>query len=97
MCPRRCATGQSSAPTSICPRGRTVPALLERTRYSKDNSPECQVGSPPFFATNGYAVVIQDVRGRFTSEGRFIPFHDDGWGVNRDGYDTVGGSLPAVV
>ena len=65
------------------------PALLERTPYSKDNSPECQVGSPPFFATNGYAVVIQDVRGRFASEGRFIPFHDDGWGVNRDGYDTV--------
>ena len=65
------------------------PALLERTPYSKDNSPEVQVGSPPFFASHGYAVVIQDVRGRFTSEGRFIPFHDDGWGTNRDGYDTV--------
>ena len=33
--------------------------------------------------------MIQDVRGRFASEGRFIPFHDDGWGENRDGYDTV--------
>src|SRR4029453_8050343 len=44
------------------------PALLERTPYSKDNSPECQVGAPPFFASHGYAVVIQDVRGRFASE-----------------------------
>ena len=69
--------------------GGRFPALLERTPYSKDNSPECQVGSPPFFASNGYAVVIQDVRGRFASEGRYLPFHDDGWGPNRDGYDTV--------
>jgi putative CocE/NonD family hydrolase len=65
------------------------PALLERTPYGKDNSPECQVGAPPFFASHGYAVVVQDVRGRFASEGRFVPFHDDGWGPNRDGYDTV--------
>ena len=72
------------------PKGKgPFPALLERKPYSKDNSPECQVGSPPFFASQGYAVVIQDVRGRFASEGRFIPFHDDGWGENRDGYDTV--------
>jgi len=65
------------------------PALLERTPYSKDNSPEVQVGAPAFFAAAGYAVVIQDVRGRFKSEGQFIPFHDDGWGPNRDGLDTV--------
>ncbi|HEV8308442.1 MAG TPA: CocE/NonD family hydrolase [Methylomirabilota bacterium] len=69
--------------------GGPFPALLERTPYSKDNSPECQVGAPPFFASHGYAVVIQDVRGRFASEGRFVPFHDDGWGPTRDGYDTV--------
>lgn len=65
------------------------PALLERTPYNKEDSPEMQVGSPPFFASLGYAVVIQDVRGRFKSHGVFIPFHDDGWGPNRDGYDTV--------
>jgi hypothetical protein len=69
--------------------GGPVPALLERTPYGKDNSPECQVGAPPFFAGHGYAVVVQDVRGRFASEGRFVPFHDDGWGENRDGHDTV--------
>ncbi len=66
------------------------PSLLERTPYSKDNSPEVQVGAPAYFAAAGYAVVIQDVRGRFKSEGRFIPFQDDGWGQNRDGLDSVG-------
>ncbi len=65
------------------------PVLVERTPYGKENSPEKQAGAPEFFAAHGYAVVIQDVRGRFASEGRFVPFHDDGWGPNRDGYDTV--------
>jgi hypothetical protein len=65
------------------------PALLERTPYSKDNSPEVQVGATTFFPAHGYALVLQDVRGRFKSRGKFIPFHDDGWGPNRDGYDTV--------
>ncbi|HIE95142.1 MAG TPA: CocE/NonD family hydrolase, partial [Acidobacteria bacterium] len=41
------------------------------------------------FARRGYAVVIQDVRGRFASEGEFYPFRDDGADVLRDGYDTV--------
>jgi putative CocE/NonD family hydrolase len=65
------------------------PALLERTPYSKDKSPEINAGTPGFFTAHGYAVVIQDVRGRFKSEGKFIPFEDDGWGANQDGYDTV--------
>jgi hypothetical protein len=65
------------------------PALLERTPYRKENSPEVQVGATSFFPAQGYALVLQDVRGRFKSEGKFIPFHDDGWGLNRDGYDTV--------
>lgn len=65
------------------------PALVERTPYNKEVSPEMQVKSPPFFASQGYAVVVQDVRGKFKSAGKFIPFHDDGWGVNRDGYDTI--------
>ncbi len=36
-------------------------------------------------AKRGYAVVIQDTRGRYTSEGEFYPFRDD---IN-DGFDTV--------
>ena len=65
------------------------PVLVERTPYNKDNSAEISMGSPEFFASRGYVVVIQDVRGRFASEGDYYPFRDDGWGANRDGYDTV--------
>ena len=65
------------------------PALVERTPYNKDGGAENSVGAPEFFARRGYAVLIQDVRGRFTSEGQFYPFRDDGAGVNRDGFDTV--------
>ena len=36
-------------------------------------------------AQNGFALVIQDTRGRFTSEGEFYCFVDD----IEDGYDTV--------
>src|SRR4029434_9794171 len=36
-------------------------------------------------AERGYAVVIQDVRGRYQSEGEFRPYENEG----RDGYDTI--------
>lgn len=65
------------------------PTLLERTPYNKDTSSEIATGAPEFFGSRGYAVMIQDVRGRFKSDGDFRPFHDDGWRENRDGYDTV--------
>lgn len=65
------------------------PVLLERTPYNKEAGSENAVGSPEFFARRGYVVVIQDVRGRFASEGEFYPFRDDGAGDLRDGYDTV--------
>jgi putative CocE/NonD family hydrolase len=66
-----------------------APALIERTPYNKKSSSEIQVNAPSYFASRGYAVVIQDVRGRFASDGEFYPFRDDGWGLFRDGYDTV--------
>ena len=65
------------------------PTLLERTPYNKDGGSEVGIGAPEFFAQRGYAVLIQDVRGRFASEGEFYPFRDDGAGVRRDGYDTI--------
>jgi putative CocE/NonD family hydrolase len=58
------------------------PALLMRTPYSK------AVRAPAFanyFAAHGYAVVVEDVRGRYQSEGRWRPMYDDG----TDGYDTA--------
>jgi uncharacterized protein len=58
------------------------PALLMRTPYSK------AVRAPPFanyFAARGYVVVVEDVRGRYSSEGRWRPLYDDG----ADGHDTA--------
>jgi predicted acyl esterase len=63
-------------------RGSPFPAILLRTPYSKE------VRAPSFasyFAARGYVVVVQDVRGRYKSEGRWRPIYDDG----RDGYDTA--------
>jgi putative CocE/NonD family hydrolase len=65
------------------------PALLERTPYGKEQTAEIKIGAHQFFTALGYAVVLQDVRGRYESEGKFVPLQDDGWGRNRDGYDTV--------
>ena len=44
--------------------GAPVPALLQRTPYNKEMSPSAEIMR---FARSGYAVVIQDVRGRFAS------------------------------
>lgn len=60
------------------------PAVLARTPYNRDDLAILQI---LIFA--GYAVVIQDVRGRFDSEGIDRGFFDDGWGELQDGYDTV--------
>ena len=50
------------------------PVLLERTPYNKEASVEViQVGSPAYFASRGYAVVIQDTRGPFQLGGRVLP------------------------
>ena len=58
------------------------PVLLERTPYDKGS------GGNDFGmrgAASGYVVIIQDVRGRFTSEGEWYPFLNE----SQDGYDTV--------
>lgn len=67
----------------------SYPVLLERTPYNKETSSEIALDTPRVYTEHGYAVVIQDVRGRFKSPGDFYPFRDDGWGPNRDGYDSV--------
>jgi uncharacterized protein len=56
------------------------PTILMRTPYSKANDRP----DGPYFATHGYAVVFQDTRGRFHSEGVWHMLTDDG----RDGVDT---------
>jgi putative CocE/NonD family hydrolase len=58
------------------------PVLLQRTPYNKGNG-ESGLGRQA--AATGYVVVIQDVRGRYTSEGEWYPFKHE----SEDGYDTV--------
>ena len=65
------------------------PALVERTPYDKTNSSEIRAGAHDFFAARGYVFLVQDVRGRYASEGSFYPFRDSGWHERRDGFDTV--------
>src|SRR5712691_1652960 len=57
------------------------PVVLMRTPYDK-----AQMALPPErLCAAGYAVVRQDTRGRFASEGHFEPFRADA----ADGYDAV--------
>lgn len=66
-------------------RGR-VPALLQRTPYDK-SAPNNRTGTLDAIraASHGYAVIIQDVRGRYTSEGDFYTFVNE----TNDGEDSI--------
>ncbi|HEU5383225.1 MAG TPA: CocE/NonD family hydrolase [Ktedonobacteraceae bacterium] len=61
------------------------PVLLTRLPYGKDLPLGSSIMDPVQVARRGYVVVVQDTRGRFTSEGAWIPFvHEP-----EDGVDTV--------
>ena len=63
-----------------------VPVLLARSPYDKRvNVSTFGNTHPAWYASHGYMVVIQDTRGRYTSEGDFYPFAHE----MDDGYDTV--------
>jgi putative CocE/NonD family hydrolase len=57
------------------------PAIVYRTPYNKTGLK----GMGAYLASRGYAVVAQDVRGRFKSEGNFYAFVNEG----PDGHDTI--------
>ncbi|MBI4638679.1 MAG: CocE/NonD family hydrolase [Candidatus Rokubacteria bacterium] len=61
-----------------------LPALLERTPYSKDATERVELNGL-WYAERGYAVVVQDVRGRYRSEGTFSFLAQEA----EDGYDTI--------
>ncbi len=56
------------------------PVLLERTPYDRGRS---RAGE--YFARRGYVVVVQSVRGRYGSEGKWTMLWDD----DKDGFDTA--------
>ncbi len=66
-----------------------LPTVLLRTPYNKlayHNNGAPRPNTPvSFFAGHGYAVVVQDVRGQYESDGFYRVDNDDG----RDGYDTI--------
>ncbi|MEN3354178.1 MAG: uncharacterized protein V7640_2336 [Betaproteobacteria bacterium] len=72
------------------------PVLVERTPYGKNNEtvrertardprPMRREEVAAYFVHHGYIVVIQDLRGRYRSEGRFTKY----LGEAQDGYDTL--------
>jgi putative CocE/NonD family hydrolase len=62
------------------------PVLVRRTPYGKrTNDLAAGFSEAHYFASHGYLVVVQDTRGRFTSEGAWYPFIYEA----RDGYDTI--------
>src|SRR5215813_6418183 len=57
------------------------PVLLERTPYDKRNSVHFALKA----GARRYVVIVQDVRGRYSSDGEWYPFKNE----SNDGYDTV--------
>src|SRR2546429_2392163 len=61
------------------------PVLLTRLPYGKDLPIGGSVMDPAQVARRGYVVIVQDTRGRFTSEGEWMPFINEAL----DGVDTI--------
>ena len=59
------------------------PTILMRTPY--DNNAVGNVKDGHYYAMRGYVVAVQDTRGRYDSEGAFVPARSDA----KDGYDTI--------
>src|SRR5580698_10894185 len=59
------------------------PVILMRTPY--DKSVNWAVGPTSKIVSRGYVVIVQDVRGRYRSEGEWYPFRHE----QADGFDAV--------
>ncbi|HMV01738.1 MAG TPA: CocE/NonD family hydrolase [Chitinophagales bacterium] len=53
-----------------------LPMILERTPYNK-NGGDVMIGSA--MALLGYSAAVQDMRGRYTSQGAYLPLYSDSW------------------
>src|SRR5215467_5357624 len=60
------------------------PVLVYRTPYGKEFALR-EYSTFRHAVERGYAVVVQDVRGRYASAGDFLPYQQEG----HDGYDTI--------
>ncbi len=59
------------------------PTLVYRTPYGKSDTTDGATVKKA--VARGYAVVVQDVRGRYASDGHFLAYQQEG----SDGYDTI--------
>ena len=64
-------------------RSGKFPTLIERTPYDRKRLEDREILREAL--RRGYAVVLQDVRGRYDSAGDYVPYVNEG----RDGYDTI--------
>jgi putative CocE/NonD family hydrolase len=62
-----------------------LPVIMLRTPYDKDSPLYRYDVMAQFFASLGYVVLVQDVRGKYLSEGKFQPLINE----EDDGYDTI--------
>lgn len=69
-------------PHETCPPG---PTILTRLPYDKNGDYTFMGTVARFFTERGYRVVVQDVRGKFRSEGETLLFVNEVY----DGYDTL--------
>src|SRR6186713_1156559 len=76
------AAGKHPVILERTPYNKTAPSRSERTPTNPTPLGRAEVAA--FFARRGYAVVYQDCRGRYRSEGEFVKYLSDG----NDGYDT---------
>src|SRR5258708_945578 len=60
------------------------PVLIYRTPYGKDSAQK-EYKTFDKAVARGYAVIVQDVRGRYASDGEFVAYQNEG----RDGFDTI--------
>lgn len=72
--------------------GGPHPVILMRVPYDKTYAQTNTFRHPSWYADRGYIVAVQDTRGRYRSDGEFVPFAFEA----DDGYDTVewAGALP---
>lgn len=61
------------------------PTLLMRSPYNKLLAQTNGFAHPVWYARHGFVVVVQDVRGRYKSDGNFSPFADEA----QDGFVTI--------
>ncbi|SFJ49784.1 hypothetical protein SAMN02799624_04753 [Paenibacillus sp. UNC496MF] len=61
------------------------PVLLLRQPYGRKIASTVSHAHPVWYASQGYMVIVQDVRGRGDSEGEFVPFVHEA----EDGFDAV--------